>query len=1364
MKPLSALFLIFLLSNIPIHSQYPTYADPPGPENVLVVYNFNSSISKAIKNYYVSARGIPNSNIVALDQLQEDVYITYEGVTHNIKLKQGEENEKEIIEDQQAAWCPVYKHGWIYFIDRIATPIANKLKTTNENGDTLKNVIRFIVLCKGIPFRIQITPYHSGSCNQNVLVDALLYYLGENIDDPYSLLDYLNEECVSGGQCHGTYNIVNPYYNADPTFSMDHQFIPNYYSSYNSHLERDVTLSYLITHLDAPGLDIVKNMIDSSMAAINSSGYDWFIDRDPTPCAGAGNILDPYNTRDVFNYLGITNYFIEFSETPLINHPFNVPVMSYSSNGVHTTLGPNPPYPEPCDLYFEESYIQTQLLFTYIAGSVFNTAESFNVSTLGIDPLIDPSVRLAHQGQIPEFFIEGGTVGVGQTYHGWSGGEIVNNKIMLPTYAMGYSFIEAAYMGMRNLADNRVVVGDPLTRIAYPCEPLVLTTNTTISSGDYDCDIVVPEGITLTIAASSVVNFTPNAELKVYGTLNIESGAQLNFNGYSQLTMESNGTITQGSGTSLVFNDVSKFLIDSYLEITAANAIVFNDESEFKVDGTLNLNPGTTIYFNNDSRLRIYGSFISIGVPLNKVQLNFSNSIQTQFYCIDGVRLEIDNTIINNCGIVFALSSGQLTPEYLSITNTTFNNPFTRAAIILTLRGASVQTTPLISNCTFNNCTKGAITLYQVPEITIVHNSIFLGSNAKGISLGNSGKVDISDCIFIGGTKGISTPTHHDDEIEIIEDLFMDIDISQCNFESETGIELNGQRYSFNSVDINGNNFFECEYGIVMNNTVDFIPFISNNVISGNADGSSLYGIMYTNGNEGLASNNSISNYLIGIYLGTFTNPSIVDNSISAVDLTIQPGPGIFMESSNGIIRNNSISGYSNGIELGNSSADIGGNTITNNLYHGIYVGSGSLPNMIGELAGSPPLYYPISGYNDIYDNGGWDDPLGPNDNDGSEIYINNANVLMREGCNSIVDDRIPGGDLINTQLLMNGIGFGTPIEVRVEYNFWGNHPVYPLSTRFGSLIAYFDPYYSIPCPLPEGASGGGSELLITASNGLIIDTIYSVDKEFGELSQTELLYASAEEKFLDLDYENAEIIYNQIINSSDTLFAKLDAYQMLYNLGKLADKNSSYFADLNSEYTSLSQNTSDSLLKKMFVQLASLSLVGQTEYIPAISKFDAIVQQNPGTEEAVYAEIDALTTALLLPPDSTLRKGRLGKYVVGDISDYTNRVNQLLKNRGRMGTDTEKENIPDEYYLYQNYPNPFNPVTTIKYDIPKPGNIELIIYDILGRKVTTLINEQKQPGRFEVKWDASNVASGIYIYQVRVNDFVDSKKMILLK
>ncbi|HEY3250762.1 MAG TPA: T9SS type A sorting domain-containing protein [Ignavibacteria bacterium] len=89
---------------------------------------------------------------------------------------------------------------------------------------------------------------------------------------------------------------------------------------------------------------------------------------------------------------------------------------------------------------------------------------------------------------------------------------------------------------------------------------------------------------------------------------------------------------------------------------------------------------------------------------------------------------------------------------------------------------------------------------------------------------------------------------------------------------------------------------------------------------------------------------------------------------------------------------------------------------------------------------------------------------------------------------------------------------------------------------------------------------------------------------------------------------------------------------------------------------------------------------------------------------------------------------------------------------------------IPSYYSLSQNYPNPFNPTTTIKYGIPRSGSVTLKIYDLLGREVRTLVNEKKDPGVYSVEFDATNLASGIYLYKIESGDFNAVKKMILVK
>lgn len=98
------------------------------------------------------------------------------------------------------------------------------------------------------------------------------------------------------------------------------------------------------------------------------------------------------------------------------------------------------------------------------------------------------------------------------------------------------------------------------------------------------------------------------------------------------------------------------------------------------------------------------------------------------------------------------------------------------------------------------------------------------------------------------------------------------------------------------------------------------------------------------------------------------------------------------------------------------------------------------------------------------------------------------------------------------------------------------------------------------------------------------------------------------------------------------------------------------------------------------------------------------------------------------------------------------------------VGNKNIQTELPKEFKLSQNYPNPFNPVTSIKYAVPKASFVKLVIYDMLGREVGILANEMKQAGNYEVQFDASNLASGAYFYRIECGDFVDVKKMVLIK
>ena len=93
-----------------------------------------------------------------------------------------------------------------------------------------------------------------------------------------------------------------------------------------------------------------------------------------------------------------------------------------------------------------------------------------------------------------------------------------------------------------------------------------------------------------------------------------------------------------------------------------------------------------------------------------------------------------------------------------------------------------------------------------------------------------------------------------------------------------------------------------------------------------------------------------------------------------------------------------------------------------------------------------------------------------------------------------------------------------------------------------------------------------------------------------------------------------------------------------------------------------------------------------------------------------------------------------------------------------------DKANIPGDFSLSQNYPNPFNPSTSITYSLPRSSHVVLKVYNILGKEVITLVNEEKPAGNYKVVFNGSNLTSGVYFYKVQAGSFVSTKKFVLLK
>jgi hypothetical protein len=122
----------------------------------------------------------------------------------------------------------------------------------------------------------------------------------------------------------------------------------------------------------------------------------------------------------------------------------------------------------------------------------------------------------------------------------------------------------------------------------------------------------------------------------------------------------------------------------------------------------------------------------------------------------------------------------------------------------------------------------------------------------------------------------------------------------------------------------------------------------------------------------------------------------------------------------------------------------------------------------------------------------------------------------------------------------------------------------------------------------------------------------------------------------------------------------------------------------------------------------------------------------------------------------------------------YSIMIDSTRTNRSKlvptMSTKSNSQSLPTDYALHANYPNPFNPTTEIKFDLPVAGNVSLVIYDVLGRKVAELVNEYREGGYHSATWNAAGQASGVYFARLTVSNelgrvqFTKLNKLMLMK
>ena len=145
---------------------------------------------------------------------------------------------------------------------------------------------------------------------------------------------------------------------------------------------------------------------------------------------------------------------------------------------------------------------------------------------------------------------------------------------------------------------------------------------------------------------------------------------------------------------------------------------------------------------------------------------------------------------------------------------------------------------------------------------------------------------------------------------------------------------------------------------------------------------------------------------------------------------------------------------------------------------------------------------------------------------------------------------------------------------------------------------------------------------------------------------------------------------------------------------------------------------------------------------------------------------IEETSITLVLDDNSQYYWGVIAK----DSDGFIVTSNDNMPNTLVVGTLTIDEDlIPEVFALHQNYPNPFNPTTQIRYDLPKDEFVSIAIYDVMGRKIRSLMNANQAVGYHAIRWDARNdmgegISAGMYIYTIQAGEFRSTKKMVLLK
>ena len=325
--------------------------------------------------------------------------------------------------------------------------------------------------------------------------------------------------------------------------------------------------------------------------------------------------------------------------------------------------------------------------------------------------------------------------------------------------------------------------------------------------------------------------------------------------------------------------------------------------------------------------------------------------------------------------------------------------------------------------------------------------------------------------------------------------------------------------------------------------------------------------------------------------------------------------------------------------------------------------------------------------------------------------------------------------------------------DFNATLNNWYDDPPDPdlFETSGGRII--YEPYF-------DGASLPSTDYYELNSLGFgMYDSVYV--KDLTETSTVDSYFMQAYIKEMEADYSDAIIKYKYVVSDFKTTSYAPVAIARIFACLEKANSSNGAFQQIQSYYAGINSDTGNTItVRELAEDFMIKSKVKQGMIEEAISDYDAIYQANTGNSTGVHALLNKACLVRQLAES-------FGDNMSGSTSGYSEHkaklLSLLLGKEIKNNHISINSSIPGNFKLYQNYPNPFNPVTSIKYDIPKDNFVNIRIYDLLGREVFSS-GEFKKAGSYEVKFDGTNFASGMYFYSLESGSFRETKKMVLIK